>query len=198
MGEFHPEWVGEFHRNIHMEDGNKWLVENLRYPTFDGNGNPTSWAYQGTDGSAPYGLLYTQEAAINLCPLLGNGWRLPTGDEWHNLGAIYGEWMPGIKNPSAFQTLLDPMYGEGYGTSGFNAVLGGTRAIFPDAPPDYQSLGIKGFYWSGTTNDPTNVVYGKSYYFYSWPTWGDYWLTWAWIGAKEGQSCRCVFTPNPE
>ena len=68
-----------------MQDGRQWSTTNLDVD-IDG-----SYCY----GDAPancrrYGRLYTWEAAQKGCLSLGEGWRLPTNDEWRLLATRYG------------------------------------------------------------------------------------------------------------
>jgi uncharacterized protein (TIGR02145 family) len=66
-----------------MADGKQWTVENLNVDTAG------SYCY----GDAPencrrYGRLYTWESAPRACLSLGQGWRLPTDDEWRQWAAF--------------------------------------------------------------------------------------------------------------
>ena len=93
-----------------------------------------------------YGRLYTWEAAQEGCRLLGDGWRLPTNDEWQQMAKHYG----GVRDDSddggkaAYQALLIG------GRSRFDAVLGGNRS--PDGR--YERLEAHGFYWTATEGEP--------------------------------------------
>lgn len=72
---------------------------------------PQSWCYDNaTEKCAQYGRLYTFEAAAQACPLPGEGWRLPTADEWAQLVVLYGH---GAKDTlamrkAAYKSLLYP------------------------------------------------------------------------------------------
>jgi len=82
---------------------------------------------------------------------LGNGWRLPTDDEWRQLAKHYG----GVSQDSdeggkaAYKALLSG------GNSGFNAVLGGGRAD----DGEYARLGAHGFYWTATEDGPASAFF---------------------------------------
>src|SRR4030095_14065892 len=109
------------------QDGNKypvktlldrklWIATNL-YTNL-----PNSYCYGDSDSNCKqYGRLYTWESAKQGCEWLGEGWRLPTGEEGTKLTAWYGR--GNADSPStrkeAFKSLMNT------GTSGFNAVLGG-------------------------------------------------------------------------
>jgi hypothetical protein len=99
-----------------MADGKEWTTSNLNVNT------PSSYCYDDAEANCRrYGRLYTWESAQRGCQSLGNGWRLPTDDEWRQLATRYG----GLGNDSpatgkaAYTALLSG------GTSGFNAVMGG-------------------------------------------------------------------------
>ncbi|MDQ3348562.1 MAG: hypothetical protein M3545_11400, partial [Acidobacteriota bacterium] len=99
-----------------MADGKQWTTQNLNV-----NAAP-SYCYEDAElRCRQYGRLYTWESARRGCQSLGDGWRLPTDDEWRQLAKHYG----GVGNDSpdkgkaAYTALLSG------GTSGFNAVLGG-------------------------------------------------------------------------
>src|SRR5687767_8518571 len=99
-----------------MPDNNLWMTTNLKLNI------PDSYCYENIkENCEQYGRLYTWESAQNGCPLLGQGWRLPTNDEWRELVKHYGG-VPDDASESrkkAFAALLD-------GTE-FNGVLGGGR-----------------------------------------------------------------------
>ena len=96
-----------------------------------------------------YGRLYTWEAAVQGCKSLGQGWRLPTNQEWQNMAKHYGGLYGASEDngKSAYVTLS-----EG-GGAGFDALLGGNRE--PDG--SYQRLGAHGFYWTSTESDSTEA-----------------------------------------
>lgn len=102
-----------------MADGKEWTTENLNVGTTD------SYCYGDTElNCRQYGRLYTWESAQRGCQSLGDGWRLPTNDDWRQMAKHYG----GIRDESAdtgksaYKALLMG------GSSGFNARLGGGRS----------------------------------------------------------------------
>jgi uncharacterized protein (TIGR02145 family) len=102
-----------------MTDGKQWTTHNL-----DVNNVP-SYCYEDAElNCRRYGRLYTWESAPRVCQSLGDGWRLPTDDEWRQKAKGYG----GVSEDSddrgkaAYKALLAG------GSSGFNALLGGGRA----------------------------------------------------------------------
>src|SRR5207247_5166169 len=74
--------------------------------------------------------------------LLGSGWHLPTNDEWQRMAKHYG----GVRDDSnddgkgAYTALFSE------GSSGFNAVYGGSR----DTAGQYARLEPHGFYWTAS------------------------------------------------
>lgn len=125
-----------------MPDGKQWTTENLNVDTAG------SYCYADAERNClRYGRLYTWEAAQRGCQALGDGWRVPTDDEWRQLAKHYG----GVREESddsgkaAYAALLSG------GHSGFDAVLGGS--LTPD-DGKYTRLEEHGFYWSASETNP--------------------------------------------
>lgn len=126
-----------------LADGKQWMTRNL-----DVSITP-SYCYEGVEENCRrYGRLYTWESAPRACQLAGDGWRLPTDDEWRQLAKAYG----GVsedsaeKGKAAYKALLTA------GSVGLNAVLGGGRS--PDG--QYGRLEAHGFYWTASEIDSTH------------------------------------------
>lgn len=120
-----------------MLDGKVWMTENLSIDI------PESYCQQDdTLNCNQYGRLYTWEAAKNGCEKLGDGWRLPTNEEWQTMAKSYGGIVDDSddKGKSAYVSLLED------GNAEFNALLGGNR----EANGNYERLGAHGFYWTAT------------------------------------------------
>jgi uncharacterized protein (TIGR02145 family) len=124
-----------------LADGKEWTTANLNVTT------SSSYCYDDSEPNCRrYGRLYTWESAQRGCHSLGDRWRLPTDEEWHQMAKQYG----GVGNDSpekgkaAYTTLLSR------GTSGFNAVLGGNRSV----DGKYERLEAHGIYWTASENDP--------------------------------------------
>lgn len=120
-----------------MLDGKRWMTQNLILKV--------TGAYCFDDKQANcdrYGRLYTWEAAKQACNLLGDGWRLPTNEEWRAMAKHYGGIFEkgGATGKDAYQSLLSG------GASGFNALLGGNREL----DGKYARVDAHGFYWSAT------------------------------------------------
>jgi uncharacterized protein (TIGR02145 family) len=120
-----------------MPDGKQWTTENLDVYT------DPSYCYDDAEPNCRrYGRLYTWESAQRGCRSLGDGWRLPTNDEWRQMAKHYG----GVRDDSAdtgkaaFTALFDG------GPSGFKAVLGGGRS----QDGQYARMDAHGFYWTAT------------------------------------------------
>jgi uncharacterized protein (TIGR02145 family) len=132
---------GAAHSSRRMADGKQWTTRNLESETI------ASYCYDDAEGNCrQYGRLYTWEAAQRGCRSLGDGWRLPTDEEWRRLAKQYG----GVSADSdeggkaAYQALLVG------GRSGFNAVLGGGRS----EDGQYARLDAHGFYWTASEDEP--------------------------------------------
>lgn len=127
-----------------MPDGKQWTTENLNVDT------GSSYCQQDTElNCRRYGRLYTWEAAQQGCRALGDGWRLPTNDEWRQMAKHFG----GVRDDSddtgksAFTALVLG------GSSGFNALLGGNRSL----NGQYERLEAHGFYWTASESDAANA-----------------------------------------
>ena len=134
---------GTRHSSKRMADGKHWSTHNL-----DVNSMP-SYCYEDADLNCPrYGRLYTWESARQVCQSLGDGWRLPTDDEWRRMAKEYG----GVSEDSddrgkaAYKALLAG------GSSGFNGLLGGGRSD----DGQYARLEAHGFYWTASESDPAS------------------------------------------
>ena len=129
-----------------MADGKEWTTANLNVIT------SSSYCYDDAESNCrQYGRLYAWESARRVCQSLGDGWRLPTDDEWRQMAEDYG----GLGNDSpekgkaAYTALLSG------GTSGFNAVLGGNRSV----DGKYDRLEAHGIYWTASENDPITAPF---------------------------------------
>jgi uncharacterized protein (TIGR02145 family) len=124
-----------------MADGKEWTTTNLNV-----NVQP-SYCYEDAPlNCGQYGRLYTWEAAQQGCQSLGASWRLPTDDEWRQMARHYGGVLED-SNDSGAATYEALFVG---GSSGFNAVFGGSR--MPDGR--YDRLAAHGFYWTASVNGP--------------------------------------------
>ena len=129
-----------------MADGKQWTTQNLDVSTMP------SYCYDDAEPNCRrYGRLYTWASAQRVCQSLGDGWRLPTDEEWRQMTKQYG----GVsqdsddKGKAAYKALLAG------GSSGFNAVLGGGRS----EDGQYARLEAHGFYWTASESDPAGGWY---------------------------------------
>ena len=130
-----------------MPDGKEWTTANLNV------GVGGSFCYGDSEANChQYGRLYTWGAAQQGCRSLGDGWRLPTDDEWRQLARQYGGALEDSADSgkAAYAALLNG------GNSGFNAVMGGS--LTPD-DGKYARLEEHGFYWSATETNPDTALF---------------------------------------
>ena len=120
-----------------LADGRTWTTANVAVEV------TPSWCYDDVDANCrTYGRLYTWAAAKQACTTLGPRWRLPTNDEWRTLAARYGGLLQ--ESPAAGKAAFAALMRGG--PSGFDAVLGGGRAI----DGGYARADAHGFYWTAT------------------------------------------------
>ena len=132
---------GQDYPSLRMSDGKEWLTENLNLATAE------SFCFADQAANCQrYGRLYRWVSAQQACALLGNGWRLPTDDDWRELASRYGGAFDGAEGSGreAYQALLTG------GRSGLNATLSGGRS-FDDG--EYDDLEAHGFYWTASEID---------------------------------------------
>ena len=129
-----------------IADGKEWTTANLNVST------PSSYCYDDAESDCRrYGRLYAWESAQRVCRSLGDGWRLPTDDEWRQLVNHYG----GLGNDSPEKSKAAYAALMSGGTSGFNAVLGGNRSV----DGKYERLEAHGMYWTASENDPLTAPF---------------------------------------
>ena len=154
--------------------GKTWLADNLNIEV------QNSWCYDDNPANCQqYGRLYTWEAAKEACQRLGEGWRLPTDEEWKALAQSFGGYYDsgtakGVGDPEkSYQALFKG------GSSGFSALLGGYRS----SGGNFSSLERSGYYWSATEFDADKAW---NYYFGSGELFRDSYYK------SLGPSCRCL------
>jgi uncharacterized protein (TIGR02145 family) len=134
---------GAIYSSKRMVDGKQWMIHNLDVNTMQ------SYCYGDADlNCRRYGRLYTWESARQVCQSLGEGWRLPTDDEWRHMAKHYGGVSEdaGDRGKAAYKALLAG------GSSGFDAVLGGGRSD----DGQYARLEAHGFYWTASESDASS------------------------------------------
>jgi uncharacterized protein (TIGR02145 family) len=127
-----------------LGDGKQWTTHNLDVKTVP------SYCYEDVElNCRRYGRLYTWESARRGCESLGDGWRLPTNEEWRQLAEHYG----GLLEESEEKGKLTYKALVVGGSSGFNALLGGGR--FTNG--QYARLEAHGFYWAASESGATTA-----------------------------------------
>jgi len=140
-----PKSFGTTYSSKRMADGKQWTTQNLNVNTTE------SYCYKDLERNCrQYGRLYTWDAARHGCQSLGDGWRLPTDDEWRELAKHYGGLLESSAEgaKAAYRALVTG------GTSGFDAMLGGSRA-----DGRYDRLDAHGFYWTASDTASTSAAF---------------------------------------
>ena len=135
------------HASIQMADGKLWSAGNLNVDF------SPSYCFEDADANCRrYGRMYPWESARRACQSLGDGWRLPTSDEWTQMARHYGGISDGSDGSgrAAFAALMTG------GTSGFDAALGGNRS----RDGKYERSEAHGLYWTASETTPgTAIIY---------------------------------------
>jgi uncharacterized protein (TIGR02145 family) len=135
---------GTTHSTKRMPDGKQWTTENLKVAVDPSN------CYAGAEENCRrYGRLYTWESAQRACRALGDGWRLPSNEEWAQMAKPYG----GVRDDSADGGKAAYVALIAGGRSGFGAVYGGGRNM----SGEYARLEAHGFYWTASESSPTKA-----------------------------------------
>ena len=194
-----------------MADGKKWLVQNLRHEVEGFSDQP--WFYDPPVSQELFGGLYTRDAAFAACNVLGTGWRLPSNEDWLDLGRAYtvdengvsvDPWPSpiwendGVETNDVYGYLVADLEGTNptdlWESVGFNAMLGGYYV-----EGDYYDIGSLGVYASSTIledvnlGDPENLV--SLNYFVNFRLYEPIkvWLSPNFYYSNTyGASCRCV------
>ncbi len=185
--------VGEIlYRWKRMDDGKKWVVENLRHDVAGFDFKDDGWNFLINDENSPYGRLYSLDAAIVACTDLGPGWKLPEESDWEGLVNAYGGWDYGYPDEPVSNTAYSALIDQGY--SGFDAQLGGLRKVNTTngwTSIQYTGLSQFGVYLSTTAADDQhlriyqfNLLEGEDVRRGMIDLTGDY---------SYGLSCRCVY-----
>ena len=131
----------QFPYNTQNINGLIWMSEDLSTVT------PNSFDAPGQ------GRLYTWEAAKKACEQLGEGWRLPTEEDWRVLALSFG----GYKSIGVGMGEGDPE--EGYKnvmSSPFKPSLNGLKLPFKSK---YRDQSKRGYYWTDTTTQGDKAVF---------------------------------------
>ena len=126
-------------------DNKLWMTQNLNINI------PGSYCYDNAEQNCKrYGRLYTWQSAQEACLALGDGWRLPTNEDWQTMARFFGGVGDDSKDSgrTAFKAFLIG------GPSGFNTQFGGGRSA---DGKEYARIEAHGFYWTATTTDTTTA-----------------------------------------
>ena len=129
-----------------------WIARNINYKTESG-----SWCYNdSTSYCKKYGRLYDWKTAVTVCP---KGWKLPSREDWDNLGEAVGSKRQRIYDRSNYwpnagynlksRTGWNTLGGEsGNGTDsyGFWALPSGYRSDVGN----FDDVGYFGRWWTAT------------------------------------------------
>ena len=134
-----------------LKDKKRWMIKNLNLKVED------SWCYMNkAKNCEEYGRLYTWKAGQTACSQVGDGWRLPSDEEWRNLAMVYGglkiktkdhareilrEWEEKGNPRIAYNNLIE------HGGSPFSVRLGGVHEV----RDGFFQLGFSGHFWSGSS-----------------------------------------------
>jgi uncharacterized protein (TIGR02145 family) len=132
-GYFTDSRNGQKYRTVNI-GGKTWMAQNLNYQT------GKSWCY-GDDNSncEKYGRLYDWNTARTACPA---GWRLPSRQNWGDLGSAAG----GAAAGKALKSTYGWNNGGGTDDYGFSALSGGRRGT----GGTFRNLGSDGYWWTVT------------------------------------------------
>jgi len=150
-----------------MPDGKKWMTVNFDYNQSGSVYMPIS-SSGTTPGNAPpfegAGRLYTWDQAVAAAQGVGDGWRLPSENDWTALALAAGG-TGTYGNEGVAGTALKSVdgwnnNGNGNDTYGFSGRPGGNR----NTDSTFNLLGNLGYWWSSTADSTTNAINRQLYY----------------------------------
>lgn len=158
--------------------GKTWLAKNLNYNL------PNSWCYDNDPQiCTEYGRLYTWEAAIRACSEIGDGWRLPTDNDWEELITGFGGYL------NIYESLVkgephktyDALMSKSYNS--FNGQLGGHG--YGSEHKEFEGITESGGYWGSN-----ELTFAKLANYYNLTS--NKLLVKSFSSKSTGYSCRCV------
>ena len=179
-GEWTDLATGEVYNYVRI--GNQeWMTSNLKagIPYFAAEydlnkyGDWLGTYFSGTEEGTPaeqqdfarYGNLYEWETACEVCESLGDGWRLPTDEDWQQLEIALGMSAGEAADEGWRGEGVADLLRQGEGGTGLGLQLSG-NASFHGRP---YSMGVrfvkeKGFFWTSTQDEDGRVYYRKLHY----------------------------------
>ncbi len=128
-----------------MPDNKEWMTVNLNLHI------PGAYCYENSGQQCrEYGRLYTWKVAQEACRLLGEGWRLPSNEEWQQLGKSYG----GVRDRFGRRRQSSLPGADTRRHIGIQHCL---RLGGRDATGSYARGGAHGFYWTATESDSAHA-----------------------------------------
>jgi len=160
--------------NLIKTDELFWMAENLNFETDSG-----WWCHsEDPENCDKYGKLYNWETAMIACP---PGWHLPSDTEWMSYEIslfMYDATSWGARGTNQADKLRLG------GSSGFNAILSGTRNL----EGEYSMMGTDAGFWTSTGNN--HFAYYR-YIFFEQSV-----IFRTMLPANHGLSVRCVKEKN--
>jgi len=129
-------------------NGELWTLGNLNITV------SKSWCYNNKNSCEGYGNLYTWEAANDACVTLGEGWRLPTMEEWGALASHYG----GYEVVGFIRTEGNPRNSYDGLIADLDLKLGGKKL---SNRSKFILLDKEAYFWTSSSYEDKN----KAYYF---------------------------------
>ena len=169
-------------------EGKEWMTENLNVDV----GSNICWD-DNEANCREQGRLYRWDSAKRACQSLGDGWRLPTKDDWLGLTRTYGTaYGDKFKDHSAYNDYEKEAGLEAYknliekGRTGFDGTKGG-KSVYLNDNFVYFDFGDIGHYWVDEV-DPNDSQNAKVITFRE----IDKRLLYEGLNKTDYVSCRCV------
>ena len=153
-GSFVDSRDSQVYKWVHMNDGKKWMTENLNFEI-----KKNSWCFDNDkENCKKYGRLYTWDAAMNACP---TGWRLPSDEEWWNITSQFGKVYSSKRGNTASdagQHIFEHFTKNG--DTDFSVQLGSYR--YSHGKFATSELDKSGKYWSRSDDSDKAIIYSFS------------------------------------
>lgn len=172
--------TGEVYGWVRIGD-QEWMTSNLKagIPYFsatyelDKYGEWLGTSFSGTEEGTPeeqqdferYGNLYEWETACEVCQNLGDGWRLPSDEDWQKLEIALGMSAGEAADAGWRGEGVADLLRQGDGGTGLGLQNSG-NASFAGRPYSMKVRFTKekGFFWTSTEDETGKVYYRKLHY----------------------------------